>query len=190
MAGGVNLYAYAGGNPVSFADPFGLCDVKKDPVCALINAVGGMLAPMQRPLEIGGTLAMLPLSGGMGMTGAAVGWASRGSTTAVAGSGAASTSAGVADRVIGHHPQYLQVAEAIGAKYFNIPSAQWNAMSESARWAANKGFLDQGIKEGAEFVLATRRTDIRSGSILAREVKYLLEQGYQWAADKLSLVPR
>ena len=25
MAGGVNLYAYAGNNPVSFSDPFGLC---------------------------------------------------------------------------------------------------------------------------------------------------------------------
>ncbi len=30
LAGGVNLYAYAGGNPVAFRDPFGLC---KDPPC-------------------------------------------------------------------------------------------------------------------------------------------------------------
>ena len=27
MAGGVNLYAYAGSNPVSYADPYGLCPV-------------------------------------------------------------------------------------------------------------------------------------------------------------------
>jgi uncharacterized protein RhaS with RHS repeats len=25
LAGGVNLYAYAGNNPVAFSDPFGLC---------------------------------------------------------------------------------------------------------------------------------------------------------------------
>jgi len=32
LAGGVNLYAYAGNNPVAFRDPFGLCPPKdKDP---------------------------------------------------------------------------------------------------------------------------------------------------------------
>jgi RHS repeat-associated protein len=34
LAGGVNLYAYAEDSPVSFSDPWGLCDDPKDPKCS------------------------------------------------------------------------------------------------------------------------------------------------------------
>jgi RHS repeat-associated protein len=33
LAGGVNLYAYAGNNPASYSDPFGLCKDPSDPDC-------------------------------------------------------------------------------------------------------------------------------------------------------------
>jgi hypothetical protein len=144
--------------------------------------VGGLLAPVQKPLEIAGMIALAPLAGDMGMMGKAVSWLGRG--------GAASAVAGTTARVLGHHPEYLQVGEAIGAKVFDIPPKAWRAMSEAAQWAANRKFLARGISEGAEFVMATPRSDIRAGSDLAEEVQYLLKRGYEWAEDGLSLIPK
>jgi len=34
LAGGVNLYAYAGNDPITYDDPFGLCDQQDKDVCA------------------------------------------------------------------------------------------------------------------------------------------------------------
>jgi hypothetical protein len=107
--------------------------------------------------------------------------------------GLGSTAARVATptaRVLGHHPGYLQAGEALGAKVFDIPLRIWDKMSDGARWAANQKFLDRGIAEGAEFVMATRPQDVRAGSYLAREIGYLLEKGYRWADDGMSLVPK
>src|SRR6185312_15155321 len=34
LAGGLNAYGFAGGDPITFSDPFGLCPDPKDPICA------------------------------------------------------------------------------------------------------------------------------------------------------------
>jgi RHS repeat-associated protein len=62
LAGGLNAYGFASGDPVSYSDPFGLCPPKtlaEVPMCT-----GQLLQPAQGPLEIAGTLVTAPLAGG------------------------------------------------------------------------------------------------------------------------------
>ena len=44
IAGGLNAYGYANGDPVSFADPFGLCPDKDDPSCAVGEQIKSSVA--------------------------------------------------------------------------------------------------------------------------------------------------
>jgi uncharacterized protein RhaS with RHS repeats len=44
LAGGVNLYAYAGNNPVAFSDPYGLCRDPADPDCDFLGRLYGAAA--------------------------------------------------------------------------------------------------------------------------------------------------
>lgn len=47
--------------------------------------------------------------------------------------------------VIGSYPQYTQLAQKIGANYFNIPAEEWAQMTPAQQWAANQTFLDAAI---------------------------------------------
>lgn len=177
LAGGLNLYGFANGDPVNYSDPFGLC-----PSC--VGALTGVAT--------GWAIAAL--------TGSDYGWKDAAADAALGAVGAGLASkAGVlgkmafgkvgakaVDRVIGHYPEYLQVAEAIGAKGFSVPDLAYKIAGKTL----NRRFLDKGIKEGAEFVLATAKSEIRKGSILEGEVKYLTEHGYKWAASNMSLIPK
>lgn len=90
--------------------------------------------------------------------------------------------------VLGHFPGYLEKAKSLGANSFNIDPKVWSKMTEAEKWTANKGFLDDVIKRGDNVTLSTKRSEIRKGSYLEREVEYLLSNGYQWNKDGTGLI--
>ncbi|MEJ7809360.1 MAG: RHS repeat-associated core domain-containing protein, partial [Gemmatimonadaceae bacterium] len=55
LAGGVNLYGFAGADPVNYSDPFGLCPIEVDGVpCILTGAMHGTLAGAWAGAVVGG----------------------------------------------------------------------------------------------------------------------------------------
>lgn len=59
LAGGLNLYGYAGGDPVNFSDPYGLCL----PGCAaeVVNQLALLAPSLKSTLEIGAVAVMAPI---------------------------------------------------------------------------------------------------------------------------------
>ncbi len=84
------------------------------------------------------------------------------------------------DTVLGHHPGYINKANARGASYFDIGDA-WDSLNDARRWAANRHFLDTVASRGDRILLSVEKSKIRRNSWLAREVEYLTQQrGYVW----------
>jgi RHS repeat-associated protein len=102
--------------------------------------------------------------------------------------GATATARGVS--VLGHASDgYVSVAKTIGARYFNVPTKVWDAMSPAQQWAANAKFLDRLIARGDTVVLATEASAARAGSFFARELEYLSGRGYTLAEDGMRMLP-
>jgi RHS repeat-associated protein len=101
--------------------------------------------------------------------------------------------AATAARVIGKYPKYLELAEQIGAKRFNVPEQIWDRMSDAERLAANNKFLDRGILGREAFRSTERISDVlktQGFSWLRHEVDYLLKAGYRVAEDGYTLIPQ
>jgi RHS repeat-associated protein len=108
LAGGLNAYGFAHGDPVNYSDPFGLapcppdhdCDIGASDALAALTGAGRLLQPAQGPLEVGGYLATAPLTGGIGaaeeISGAVL---ALGSTLRSGAGSGILTAAGVAGRV-------------------------------------------------------------------------------------------
>ncbi|MBN2655259.1 MAG: hypothetical protein JXR79_09155 [Nitrospirae bacterium] len=95
---------------------------------------------------------------------------------------------GLGKTVLGHYPEYIELADKLNAKRFNIPSYIWNKMSDNDRWAANQKFLDKAISRGDEILLSTKVKNIDNVTgYFRKELDYLIEKGYRFSADGLRM---
>jgi hypothetical protein len=91
--------------------------------------------------------------------------------------------------VLGHYPDYVNLAERMGARRFQIPTNVWNKMSPAEQWAANVKFLDRTIMRGDNIRLATPLSQVKPGSFFERELKYLfIDNNYKISSDGLWIV--
>lgn len=85
---------------------------------------------------------------------------------------------GTNQTVLGSWPTYLTTAEKMKGQALNMPPEVWEKMSQAERWAANKRFLDKAIYRGDQFFLATDPFFAEPASWYAKELQYLLANGY------------
>jgi hypothetical protein len=84
-------------------------------------------------------------------------------------------------RVIGHYSDdYIGKAKKLDAKYFDVS----NDLDPTVIEKMNFEWLDEGIKNGDEFILATPYDSVRSPSALRKEIDYLLEHDYIYVINK------
>jgi hypothetical protein len=92
--------------------------------------------------------------------------------------------------VLGHYPEYIELAEQRHVSCFNIPADAWNKMTPEEQWAANRKFLDDAIARGDEILLATPLEGLHSGSWYERELRYLASRGFRLDASAMRLVAK
>ncbi len=169
-SGSTNSYAYAAGNPISRTDPSGKLGV----VGGLIGgAVGGLGDLLYQLYNNGGNFACVSWGQVAGVAG--VGALIGSGVGLLAGLEEAAVLEAPGITVLGHFPDYVELAQSLGANYFSIPEAEWAAMTAEEQWAANQAFLDAAIARGDTFVFSNEVA--RAGSFFERELQYLMERG-------------
>jgi RHS repeat-associated protein len=195
-AGDYNLFRYCHNDPVDFTDPMGLdfLSSTQDFVTGAGDSISlGATAYIRDSLPgIYGFAGVNANSTAYGFgegTGFALGMATGEGEAAVARVGirGAKQTANKVAAVIGkfkNSPNYVNVAEKLGAKYLNIPKQIWGKMSPAERWTANQKFLDRAIARGGDFLLDKPIKSISSTSGgLRRELDYLSEKGFKLSPD-------
>lgn len=180
-------YSYAGDDPVDLIDPTGQSGRNPFSWSASTWEVVGVAAAVTA-----GAVALCIATGCIGD--AAVGAAALGGADAVdAGAAAgAAVDAGAATEtgttVIASYaasPSYIDVAESLGANYFNVDAETWAAMTADDQWAANQSFLDEAIARGDTFALSSPPELAQEGTAYYSELQYILQNGYTISGDTL-----
>jgi RHS repeat-associated protein len=192
---GLNWWAYCSGNPLKYVDPDGYSFVPPQLAGMIGGAIAGGIYQAYRTYVDEGQINWRSVADGVAY-GALAGVALyelcslvKAAPTPVLYPATQGTSKAATElRVIGHYPEYVQLANKLDAKVFSIPQEVWSKMSPAEQWAANQKFLDRAIAKGAEFILATPIDQVRSGSFLEKEIAYLLSQGYRLIESGTKLV--
>jgi uncharacterized protein RhaS with RHS repeats len=91
--------------------------------------------------------------------------------------------------VLGHYPEYIDLATKTNARVFSLPDNIWRGMSEPEIWNANQKFLDRTFKKGHDVLLATPYDKARKGSYFEKELDYLInKKGYTLSDDGKKLI--
>ena len=91
--------------------------------------------------------------------------------------------------VLGKYPDYINLAEELGATRFNIPAKIWNKMSLAEQWEANTKFLDRMIIRGDKIILSNPVLDINKISgAYRKELDYMIGKGYRLNSSGTQLI--
>jgi len=103
--------------------------------------------------------------------------------------GMAGTVGKLGQAVLGKFPDYLKLADELGAKRFNIPSDVWSKMNKAEQWEANQKFLDRMIARGDEIILSNPVKNINDVSGAFRnELDYLTGKGFRLSEDGTRMI--
>jgi hypothetical protein len=91
--------------------------------------------------------------------------------------------------VLGKYPEYINLAEQLGAKRFSVPLNIWNKMSAAEQWSANQKFLDRMIMRGDNIILSNPVLDVNKVSgAFRQELDYIIGKGYRLNSTGTQLI--
>jgi len=88
---------------------------------------------------------------------------------------------------------YVNLAQKLGASFFQIATSVWDTMSATQQWAANQKFIDDMIRQGKHFIFSSNAYDTlrnAANSPFADEIRYLERMGYVIVENGWKMIPK